>query len=165
MLRCGLAGGGFGRLSALDLLPFLDDSDQLQVLDQLVELCMRIPFAVRARQLIVSLPRDRVLSQVANITERFVQHLDHIEFRLLIELFRSLDDELAAALARRAAASSDGDVREVGEDFLRGDTLATDQNWVAPGEPAAKQSVMPIKRFPKSNSRSSITARFRTNEP
>jgi hypothetical protein len=119
VLRRGLAGGAVESLSALDLLPYLDDSEQLQTLDGLINLCLQIRYAARARQIVAAMPRECVLSHLRNVIDPLGQDADHIDFQMLMELYRCLDKDLAATLARRAAAHADTDIREFGESFLR----------------------------------------------
>ena len=71
-----------------------------------------------ARDRILSLPRDWVLQHIEEVAEPLLQEGDYVEYRRFLELYVQLDPELAARLARRAAAHADSDVKEAGEDFL-----------------------------------------------
>jgi hypothetical protein len=70
------------------------------------------------RKLILSLPRDWVLSRIEEVAEPILRSGDYDEYRRLLELYFELDRELASRLAARARAQEDEDVREAGEDFL-----------------------------------------------
>lgn len=71
------------------------------------------------RGIILSLPRDWVLSNIEKVAEPLL-HGDYADesYRRLLELYIELDKDLALKLAQRAAAHQDKEIQEAGQDFL-----------------------------------------------
>ncbi len=118
MLRRGMVGDVIDRLTALGLFPYLEVSEQIQLFDLLLQLCLPVKYATRARYLIASLPRDWVLANVEKVVEPTLEHCDHVDYRMLFELYLLLDKNLALKLANRALAHPDAEIREAGGDYL-----------------------------------------------
>lgn len=97
----------------------LPASELQELFGQLVILASWVNGALfAARDLIRRLPREWVLAHIQSAAEPLLAEADEEHYRRLIELYAELDRHLADSLARRAAASTNGDVREVGEEFL-----------------------------------------------
>lgn len=72
-----------------------------------------------SRDLILSLPRDWVLSTIDKTAEPILEQGGYEEYQRLLELYTELDRDSAVRLAQQAAAHSDPDVQETGRDFLK----------------------------------------------
>ena len=108
------------RATAVFMAPHLPISEIQQLLDVWVALASHLNgFTQTARDLILRLPRDWVLERIEAVAEPLLETGTDEEYRRLLELYRLLDSELTLRLARRAAASPDRHVREVGEEFLQ----------------------------------------------
>jgi len=70
------------------------------------------------REVIRSLPKDWLLTTIEGAAEPLLQTDAREHYRRLLELYWELDAGLVHALATRALASEDEEVREAGEDFL-----------------------------------------------
>lgn len=71
-----------------------------------------------ARRIILSLPRDWLLTHIEEHAEPLLAYDDYEEYRRLLELYSLIDRDLTLRLARRAAEHADPDIREAGEEFL-----------------------------------------------
>lgn len=110
---------GPGRLDALGLALRLSAEERLELFPEWVLLASWAHGSIqRAREVILSLPRDWVLAHIEQEAEQYLREGTYDEYRRFLELYVLLDGELTAKLAKRAAASQDLDVREAGEDFL-----------------------------------------------
>ncbi|HVF57120.1 MAG TPA: hypothetical protein VM934_13275 [Pyrinomonadaceae bacterium] len=110
---------GRDRLTAIYMARYLDVAELEGLFDELVFLASFSHGAVQTvRDLILSLPRERVLSRIEEAAEPLLSKGDYDEYRRLLELYSELDKSLALKLARRAADEEDEDIREAGEDFL-----------------------------------------------
>lgn len=104
---------------ALRLLRSLPTKDSLGLFDDLVELASVGHADISlARELIVRMPRDWVLSNIEATAQPLLLGATDEEYRRLLELYILLDPNLTMQLASRAAASQDEDIREAGADFL-----------------------------------------------
>lgn len=70
------------------------------------------------RQVILSLPRDWVLSRIENVVSPLIERGTYDEYRRFLELYSDLNHQLALNLANKAAQHSDEDIREAGKDFI-----------------------------------------------
>ncbi len=70
------------------------------------------------RDLICSLPRAWLLNNIEREAEPLLQEGTYDEYRRFLELYELLDAGMTQRLARRAAAHSDPDIREAGEEYL-----------------------------------------------
>jgi hypothetical protein len=92
-----------------------------ELLPELVRLASWGHGAVGAvREMILSLPRGAVRDQIEGLAEPLLETGTYDEYRRFLELYRLLDRRLMLKLARRAAAHTDPDIREAGEEFLAG---------------------------------------------
>jgi hypothetical protein len=107
------------RSSALAVAHFLKTPERMELFPEWVFLASFSHGSVQVpRDIIASLPRDWVLSHIEQEAEPLLRQGSYDEYRRLLELFELLDRDLTLRLARRAAAHSDPDIREAGEDFL-----------------------------------------------
>jgi hypothetical protein len=118
ILRRGLCGNSTAKVVSLGLAQYLETSEQLQLFDKLVALCIPIEYATRARQIVVSLPRDWVLSNVETVVDPILQDADQSAYRMILELYMLLDRRLAMKLAGRAVAQRDEIIKEAGDSTL-----------------------------------------------
>jgi hypothetical protein len=110
---------GKDRLTALHVASSLKPSERLQLFAEWVYLSSFAHGAIQVpRDMILSLPRDWVLANLEREAEPLLQEGTYEEYRRFLELYALLDRDLTLRLARRAAAHSDPDIREAGEDFL-----------------------------------------------
>jgi hypothetical protein len=123
LLRAGFHSGN--RACALRMATVLKKAELQQLLDELVWLSLDHGFALAARELIVSLPREWVLARIETIAEPYLRDGTYDEYRRILELYSLLDDNLTHRLARRAAAHTDPDIQEAGNDFLGHDSSDT----------------------------------------
>ncbi|HEX3315717.1 MAG TPA: hypothetical protein VHR72_12530, partial [Gemmataceae bacterium] len=57
-------------------------------------------------------------AEIEATAERYLHNGTYDEYRRFLELYWLLDRDMTGRLARRAAASTDPDIRESGDDFL-----------------------------------------------
>lgn len=109
------------RALALHLLQYLCIEDRLALLPEFLYLaCYTSDGDIqRIRDIIASLPRERVLENIETAAEPLLENGSYEEYQMLLELYLVLDDELTVRLARRALQNPISDVKETGEDFLQ----------------------------------------------
>jgi hypothetical protein len=118
-VRHGLRSGGLGRATALRYFRYLPVGEQQQVYPDLVFLASSAHGSIDfVRDLILSMPRDWVLNNIEREAEVHLREGTYDEYRRFLELYKQLDLGMMQRLARRAAAHSDPDIREAGEDYL-----------------------------------------------
>lgn len=107
------------RGTALRVLDYLPVEERQSLLDDLVDLASVAHADIAlCRQVILSLPKIWLLSNIEKSAEPLLQAGAEEEYRRLLELYVELDKDLAERLARRASQHREPDVQEVGEDFL-----------------------------------------------
>jgi hypothetical protein len=107
------------RKTAIYMLRYLSAAELEQLFDELVILASYSHGAVQTvREVILTLPKDWVLSNIENAAEPLLTTGTYDEYRRLIELYMQIDNELAYNLAQRAAQHLDPEIKEAGEDFL-----------------------------------------------
>ncbi len=110
---------GHDRPTAIYLLRFLSQEELLQLFNELVYLSSFSHGSIEViRQIILSLPRDWVLSNIEQVAEPILEHGSYEEYRRLMELYLKLDRNLTVELAHRATKKEDSDIKEAGQDFL-----------------------------------------------
>jgi hypothetical protein len=110
---------GSDRNTALYVAPSLTVPERMELFPEWVFLASWGHGAIQAaRDMILSLPRDWELARIEQEAEPFLRDGSDDEYRRLLELYELLDRDLALALAHRAAAHADPDIREAGEEFL-----------------------------------------------
>jgi hypothetical protein len=70
------------------------------------------------QQIILRLPKNWLVEHIEAAAEPFLKTGTYDDYRRFLELYFKIDSRLTERLARRAASSSDPDIREAGEDFL-----------------------------------------------
>jgi hypothetical protein len=107
-------------LTAIHLLKFLKREELQQLFEELVFLASFSHGAVGViREMIKSLPNEWVITHIEEVAEPLLVNGTYDEYRRLLELYVEIDTELTKHLAQRAIQSTDLDIREAGEDFLR----------------------------------------------
>ncbi len=72
-----------------------------------------------SRDIILSLPRDWVLSAIDKTAEPILEQGGYEEYQRLLELYSELDRDIALRLAQQAVTHPNPEVQETGRDFLR----------------------------------------------
>jgi hypothetical protein len=110
---------GSERSVAVRVAEYLPTNELQELLGELLTLASWVNSEIKAaRDLVKALPRRWVLAHINEAAEPVLQRADEEQYRRFLELYSELDRDRAAQLARRAAASTDPDIREVGEEFL-----------------------------------------------
>ncbi len=106
-------------MTAFEVFPYLNLTERMRLYGDLVFLASFAHGSIQAvRHLILSLPHDWVLQTLEQEAEPLLRGGTYDEYRRFLELYELLDRDLTLRLARRAAAHSDPDIREAGEDYL-----------------------------------------------
>lgn len=107
------------RGTALRTLFDMQIKERQQLFDDLVDLASvgHADIAL-CRKVILSLPRDWVVSHIESSAEPLLYQGTYEEYRRLLELYIDIDHDLAYRLATRALQNNDADIREAGEDFI-----------------------------------------------
>lgn len=105
--------------TALYVAPHMATNELLLLFNELVYISTSPGFAAAARNIILSLPKEWVVSNIEKATEPILQQeATENEFRRILELYSQLDYQLAYKLAQKAINHPDEDIKEAGEDFL-----------------------------------------------
>lgn len=105
--------------TALYVAHYLATDELSQLLHELIRLATAPGYAGATREIIFSLPREWVLSNIEKAVEPILQQdATENEYRRMLELYFELDPRLTYRLAQRAIKHSDEDIKEAGEDFL-----------------------------------------------
>jgi hypothetical protein len=116
-LRRSLRGND--RMTAIAMVKKLRPDDILLLFNELVFLASFSHGSIQSvRDIILSLPRDWVLSNIESSVEPLLSNGTYDEYRRFLELYSQLDRNLTLKLARRAFEYSDEDIREAGEEYL-----------------------------------------------
>lgn len=108
------------RYFAITLLKFLQQEELQQLFEDLVFLASFAHGSVDyVREIIHKLPKEWVISRIEQIAEPLLENGDYDAYRRLLELYIELDETLTRRLAQRAFQSTDYDIHEAGEDFLK----------------------------------------------
>ena len=111
---------GKDRNTAIFLLTYLSENELIQLFDDLIFLSSFSHRSIKIiRDIIASLPRTWVLSEIEKTAEPILSEGDYGEFRRFLELYIELDYSLTLRLAKRAKQNDDPDIKEAGEDFLQ----------------------------------------------
>jgi len=102
--------------TVLEYVPIEELKELLPLL--LSHACSVHAYLDRVRQIILRLPKDWLVEHIEAASESFLESGTDEEYRRFLELYFMLDPILTARLAHRAAAASDPDIREAGQDFL-----------------------------------------------
>ena len=104
---------------AFEVMGGLTEDEKKALLPDLLSLCSSGRYAGRAKSAIIDLPREWVIKNIESYAEEVLQHNDYLDWCNILDLYNSLDVELAIKLARRAAEHQDPDIREDGEEYLQ----------------------------------------------
>jgi hypothetical protein len=108
------------RLYALEVAGMLPVEERKELLPDLLAVASYAgAHMVRARELILSLPRDWLMQNIEVASAPLLEHGDAEEFRRILELYSQLQPALAVRLAQVASTHTNQDVRSAGEDFIR----------------------------------------------
>jgi hypothetical protein len=119
VLAHALSGPGSERAAALRFLAASGYvSDHLELLPALIDMAQSHRWAGYARHAIAATCRDRLLPALQQLIPPLLETADYDDYRRLAELLAHVQAwQLLADLTQRALASTDPDMREVGEDF------------------------------------------------
>lgn len=107
------------RALTMDVLEYLVPEELQDLLPFLLSHARSVhPYLRRVRQLILTIPKDWLTDNIEKAAEPLLTTGDDEEYRRLLELYIQIDDELAIKLAKRAQASTDPNIRDVGEEFM-----------------------------------------------
>jgi hypothetical protein len=113
------------RLYSLEMISQVQPELRKEFLPDLLDLASFLgPHTFRAREIILSFPRDWLLANIASAVAPVLQRGGDEEYRRIIELFLMIDNELARKLVLRATTHEDAEVRAVGRDFLSDEAKA-----------------------------------------
>ena len=106
------------RISALGIARFLEEDERKELFPDLLALASYFHGGMGyARDLVLSLPKEWLLANIEEAAEPLFGY-GYEEYRGLAEVYIQLDRDLAYKLAHRAAADSDEDIKEAGQDLL-----------------------------------------------
>ena len=104
---------------ALEIISLYPDSERTVFFDELLLLGSHVNgFTVKCHVLILTMPRDWVLTNIERAMATILDNGDYEEYRCLLGLCSKLDDTLVTKFANQALLSDDEDIREAGADFL-----------------------------------------------
>ncbi len=104
---------------AMYLIQYMSGNELFALFERLLPYAVRMHRYTHAtREAILKMPKDAVLAQIEAAIEPYLANGTYDEYRRVLELCEHLDAEMTQRLARRAAAHSDPDIREAGEDYL-----------------------------------------------
>lgn len=107
------------RTEAITQLPSLTIEELEQLFAELLFLASFVHGQLQqVRSTILRIPKEWILEHIEQESEPLLKNGTYEEYRRLLELYLSLNAELTRKLAERAAANSDPDIKEVGDDFL-----------------------------------------------
>jgi hypothetical protein len=110
---------GKDRFSAMHIVPYLKQSEQLQLFNELIFLSSFSHGAVETvRKIILAMPKEWVINNIELIAEPIIENGSYDEYRRLLELYTEIDHDIAEKLAKRAAIHDDPDIKEAGEEFI-----------------------------------------------
>lgn len=103
---------------SLYVLKHMSMSELIQLFEQLVKISTAHGYAGAAREIILSLPREWVLSNIELTVDRLLTEGIDDDYRRILELLIDLDRELIMKYAQKAIRHPDKEVQEVGQDFI-----------------------------------------------
>ena len=104
---------------AFELLPGLTLEERQGLLPHLLGLCSSGRYAGRAKAAILELPHDWLRDNIEASAERLLAESDYLDWVNILEVVSQIDPAVRKRLAERAAAHSDPEIRELGEEHLR----------------------------------------------
>jgi hypothetical protein len=105
--------------SALHVLRHVGTDEVEEVLPELVRLAGGVHRHLwQVRELILSLPKDRLLARIESLVDPILASGDDQEYYRFLELYFQIDHTLTERLARKATSSTHPDIQEAGRCFL-----------------------------------------------
>lgn len=118
-IRRGLRAGGLERATAMQVFSYLRPDEQLQLFPDLIFLASSAHGSIGVvRDAILTLHREYLQANLEQAAEPYLNAGTYDEYRRFLELYSLIDRDATHRLAERAAAHSDPDIREAGDDFL-----------------------------------------------
>jgi hypothetical protein len=119
LLGKALRTPGMERSTALRILPYLSQSERLELFPDLMHAARSAHGPVQAVwDALLALPRDWVLAHVEAEVDAILRDEEEDDYWMFLQLYHQLDADLLQRLARRAAAHTSPAIRELGEDYL-----------------------------------------------
>ncbi len=119
LIRQALRNPGRDRMTALALLKGMAVDEQQRLFPELIQAARAAHGPVGAvRGLIQALPRDWVLAHIEPEVNAVLAGEQYDDYWMFLELYHQLDDSKTLALARRAAAHADPEIRALGLEWL-----------------------------------------------
>lgn len=97
----------------------LTECERLKLLTAFLSYCSCGRLAGVAKGLILGLPHHPVLEVIEGAAEPVLAENDFLDWCNILDVFNSLDKELARRFAMRMSAYDDPDIREWGSDYLK----------------------------------------------
>ncbi len=116
LVREGFAQGDIP--AALYVSRYMAVSELCQLFNELIHISISPAYAGTAREIILLLPKEWILSHIEEVVEPILQHDTEEEFRRIFELYLNLEKTLAYRLAERAINHPNKEIKEAGEDFF-----------------------------------------------
>jgi hypothetical protein len=119
--RVKLVRQGFRRgniAATLSIASRLESSELVELLPELVNMSTAQGYARKAREIILSLPHDRLIVSIEEAAEPILLFNDEVDLRQIFHLYLEIDRALAVKLVKRAINHSDEYIREVGQELL-----------------------------------------------
>jgi len=108
------------RGTALRLLFYLTLPERQHLFNDLLDLASVSHSDIElCREVILSLSKNWLLSNIENSAEELLDEGTDEEYRRLLELYINIDEHLTERLVQRALNHDDADIREAGEDFQK----------------------------------------------
>ena len=102
---------------ALHVMQYMAPDELTTLFDELIHFSTSHGYAGSVREIILSLPRNWVLSNIEKTVEPHLVGATEDEYRRFLELYLLLDKDLTQRLIQRAINHPDNEIREVGRDF------------------------------------------------
>lgn len=103
--------------SSFYVLEYMQTSEVVQLFEELVKFSTAHGYAGTARKIILSLPREWVLSNIEFAIEPLLAEGIGDDYRRILELLIDLDHELTMKCVQKAISHPDKEIQEVGQDF------------------------------------------------
>jgi hypothetical protein len=111
---------GPDKILALMLMPILKQEELMSLFSDLVYFASFTHGSLTyVRNVIKSLPRKWVVENIEEVADSYLTNNDYEPYRRLLELFFEIDENITQRLANKASASTNFDIREAGEDFIK----------------------------------------------
>ncbi len=119
LIKLGLEDPG-QRVTALGMVKLLSIEERQSLLADVLSIaCCVNGLTGVARELVLELPREWLISNIEEAAEFLLGFNDYEEYRGVFEIYMELDLGMARKLAERAVNHTDEDIRDAGNDFLQ----------------------------------------------